>query len=75
MRISTSTKRCADGWAPVLAYDNGGRVISAIRCATEREALIESADMINCINEYPNAFANNHPSENQCIDLSKGGAA
>jgi len=59
-----------DGWAPALEYDNGGVVIAAIRCGTMDEALRESAEMLGCMSEYPDAFTNNHPAPNQLIDLS-----
>ena len=69
--ITPSCKRCADGWAPVLAYANGGRVIGVQRFGTKESAEAEAIEMITCMKHYPLAFADNHPEENQCIDLSQ----
>lgn len=69
--INPSCRRMSDGWAPALAYDNGGCVIAAIRCATMDDAIREASNMIRCILDHPSAFANNHPAPNQLVDLSK----
>ena len=68
--IKPNATRKGDGWAPVLEYENGGRVIGQQRLATMGDALDESQAMIQCIWDYPEAFKNNHPAENQLIDLS-----
>ena len=68
--IKASATRKSDGWAPMLEYQNGGRVIGRQRCGTMEDATAESSDMIRCMSEYPEAFRNNHPAPNQMIDLS-----
>lgn len=68
--IKASATRKSDGWAPTLEYQNGGRVIGQQRCGTMEAATEESADMIRCMDEYPEAFRNNHPAPDQLIDLS-----
>jgi len=69
--IEASSTRRADGWAPTLIYNNGGRVIAALRCGTMQEAIRESEDMLDCMRQYPNTFLNCHPEPHQCIDLSQ----
>jgi hypothetical protein len=71
MNPKASATRKADGWAPTLDYPNGGRVIAALRCGTLDEALLESLAMIDCMEDHPGAFVNNHPEPNQLIDLTK----
>lgn len=70
MEIKPSAARKSNGWAPVLEYDNGGRVMGQQRLGTLDAALEESRAMIACIQDFPIAFQNNHPEPNQLIDLS-----
>jgi hypothetical protein len=66
-----SAMRKANGWAPVVEYYNGGKIIGQQRFSTMEEAIQESENLIDCMDEHPVAFENNHPQENQLIDLSK----
>lgn len=63
--------RKADGWAPVVDYPNGGRIVGQQRCATPEAAIIEAREYIDCVRDCPQAFKNNHPGPNQCIDLGE----
>lgn len=67
--IKPSAARKANGWAPVLEYQNGGRVVGQQRFGTLAEATLEAAEMVSCIRDHPAAFTRNHPDANQCIDL------
>jgi hypothetical protein len=66
--------RKADGWAPAIDYENGGRIIGCLRFGTKESAKRESSKMIGCMELHPGAFANDHPGPNQLIDLSNAGA-
>ena len=70
MRITASSSRKANGWAPVLEYPNGGRVVGQQRLGSMAEAIQEAKELIACMAEYPEAFTECHPEPHQCIDLS-----
>ena len=70
MKITASSSRKANGWAPVLEYDNGGRVVGQQRFGTMQQAEQEAAELISCMAEYPDSFTDCHPNPHQCIDLS-----
>lgn len=62
-----SACRQPEGWAPVLLYPNGGRVISTQRVGTISEAYREANQMIAWLRENPQtAFP--HPAINTAIE-------
>lgn len=64
-----SSTRKANGWAPVLQYANGGRIVAHLRFATKEAAESEASDMVGFMRMYPEMFVKEHPKPNQCIEL------
>jgi len=64
-----SSARKADGWAPVLEYANGGRIVAHLRFGTKEAAESEASDMVGFMRMYPEMFVKEHPKPNQLIEL------
>ena len=75
MNVKASSSRKCDGWAPVLEFADGGRIVGSQRLACMEDALQEASELIWVMSEYPLAFAENIPAPNQCIDLSDTNAS